>query len=350
MRAGTVFKLGFKENYIYLDVFAFSDVLEKIINIVKDIIISINDTKLNESYHIYKDYALENLANFCNENYKNILKYEFYKQASIKDEMNFPPVYNIYFFPQKEFLNVANVDDELIKSIVFPVMKVYILGYYEKNQVENLFNLHKEHFKKENFIFTLEKAYYDILGNPIVNGDEFVRYITSRQNLTKTVIIDNATRILNNKKNVFMNFVQFSDNNRILVEIFGRIIENFRKNQMLEIINQKIIYLRIYFNETYNTKDIIEYMKKKVSDSKKSMMEPLDVIGGRFYYLIRNYENEYTKTPNNLEDAALVMSYNQIYNRTEVYNYPIDPDNYDEFIKTINSFFEQSKYYCEFSE
>ena len=119
---------------------------------------------------------------------------------------------------------------------------------------------------------------------------------------------------------------------------------------MLEIINQKIIYLRIYFNETYNTKDIIEYMKKKVSDSKKSMMEPLDVIGGRFYYLIRNYENEYTKTPNNLEDAALVMSYNQIYNRTEVYNYPIDPDNYDEFIKTINSFFEQSKYYCEFSE
>jgi len=134
------------------------------------------------------------------------------------------------------------------------------------------------------------------------------------------------------------------------VEIFGRIIEDFRKNQMLEIINQKIIYLRIYFNETYNTKDIIEYMKKKVSDSKKSMMEPLDVIGYRFYYLIRNYENEYTKTPNNLEDAALVMSYNQIYNRTEVYNYPIDPDNYDEFIKTINSFFEQSKYYCEFSE
>jgi hypothetical protein len=229
-------------------------------------------------------------------------------------------------------------------------MKVYILGYYEKNGVENLFNLHKEHFSKPYFISSLISSEYDITNTSEVNGDEFVRYITSRQNLTKTIIFNNATCISDSRKNVFMNFVQFSDNNRILVEIFRRIILDFSRRQiLLEIINQKIIYLRIYFNQNNNTKDIIESMKKMVSDSKKAMMDPLDVIGGRFYYLIRNYENEYTKTPNNLEDAALTMSYNQIYNRTEVYNYPIDPDDYDEFNRNINSFFKQSGNYCEFS-
>jgi hypothetical protein len=148
-----------------------------------------------------------------------------------------------------------------------------------------------------------------------------------------------------------MNFVQFSDNNRIPVEIFKRINRDFNKRYWIniEVINQKIIYLRISFNKNYNSKDIIESMKETINKSKNNMTKPLDIIGGRFYYLIRNYENEYNKTPNGIEEAALAMTYNQIYNRTEFYNYPINPDNYDELNRIINSFFEQSGHYVEFS-
>ena len=346
IRAGTDFKLSYRENYIYLDIFAFADILEKIITIIKDIIISFDYSILMKDYFIYKDYALENLANFYNEDKNNILKYEFYKQISIKDEMNFPPVYNIYLFPQKDFLDFIDVDDSLIAHIIFPIMKVYILGYYEKNQVQNLFNIYKEFFIEEHFSFSLGSADYVTK----INGDDFVKYVISRQNLTNTMLFNNVTYTKRDRKNIFMNFVQFSDNNRIPVEIFKRIIEGFNTNRIsIEVINQKVIYLRISFNKNKNSDDMIESMKRTVSESKNAMMDSLDIIGGRFYYLIRNYENEYTKTPNNIEDAALVMTYNHIYNRTEVYNYPIDPDDYDQFNWTINSFFEQSGKYCEFS-
>ena len=353
IRAGTIFKLGYRENYIYLDILAFSDILEKIIKIIKDIIVSIDYDKLKEDYYIYKDYALENLANFYNENQNNILKYEFYKQVSIKNELNFPPVYNIFLFKQKDFLDFTDISQSYINNIIFPVMKAYILGYYEKEQVENLFNLHKEYFTQTHFSSTLIQADYNCGSGDSskLNGDEFVKYIISRQNLTKTLIINNATYIRGNRKNIFMNFVQFSDNNRIPVEIFKRINRDFntRYRINMEVINQKIIYLRISFNKNYNSKDIIESMKETINKSKNNMTKPLDIIGGRFYYLIRNYENEYNKTPNGIEEAALAMTYNQIYNRTEVYNYPIDPDNYDEFNRIINSFFEQSGHYVEFS-
>ena len=225
-------------------------------------------------------------------------------------------------------------------------MKVYILGYYEKNQVQNLFNIYKEFFIEEHFSFSLGSADYVTK----INGDDFVKYVISRQNLTNTMLFNNVTYTKRDRKNIFMNFVQFSDNNRIPVEIFKRIIEGFNTNRIsIEVINQKVIYLRISFNKNKNSDDMIESMKRTVSESKNAMMDSLDIIGGRFYYLIRNYENEYTKTPNNIEDAALVMTYNHIYNRTEVYNYPIDPDDYDQFNWTINSFFEQSGKYCEFS-
>ncbi len=352
IRAGTIFKFGFRENYIFLDVFTYSDILEKIIKIIKEIITSIEYITFEENYYLYKDYALENLANFYNENLKNILKYEFYTHISIKDNRNFPPIYNIYLFPQDDFLNSTdkNLKPSYISNIFFPIMNIYILGYYERNETKKFLNLHKNFFNTTSFSSTLREAEYDTSQPFITNGDNFIRYVTTRQNLTGTKTFNNITRIKDNKKHVFMSFAQFSDNNRIPVEIFRRIIEEAHKDKIwLEVTNQKIIYLRISFHKDNDTKVIKKILMKTVNDKKENMMKPLDIIGGRFYYLIRNLENKYTKTPDNIEDATLALTYDQIYNRTCVHDYKIDPDNYDVFNNTISSFFNQNQNYCEFS-
>lgn len=350
IRAGTIFKFGYRENYIYLDVFTYSDILEKIIKIIKEIIISIEYNTLKKNYDIYKDYAVENLLNFNNENKNNTLKYEFYTHITTGNS-NLPPIYNFYLFPQGYFLNFTEIDKNYINNIIFPLVKVFIFGYYDKNETEKLFNLHKNIFTKTHFYSTLNLAEYNPSDPSVIDGDKFTSYVTTRQkNLTETKIFNKTTCITDNKKYVFMNFVEFSDNNRIPVEIFRRIIQDFDKNgTRVEVTNQKIIYLTISFNKSEETKEIKKNLITTVNNSKKEMMEPLDVIGGRFYYLIRNLENEYTKTPNNMEDAILALTYNQIYNRTSVYDYKIDPDNYDEFINTIKLFFDNNENYCEFS-
>ena len=350
IRAGTIFRFGYNENYIYLDVFTYSDVLEKIINIIKEIIISIEYDTLNKNYDLYKDYALENLLNFNKKNIKNFLKYEFYKQVSTKNNSNLPSTYNFYQFPKKEFSNFTEINKYFIDTIIFPLAKVYIFGYCDKNEAEKLFNLHKDNFTQTHYYSTLVSADYNSSDPSVINGDNFIRYATKRYNLTEIKNFTNFTDITDNKKYVFMNFVEFSDNNRIPVEIFRRIIQDFDKSgTQLGVTNQKIIYLTISFNKTEKTEEIIKNLITIVNKNKKEMMDPLDIIGGRFYYLIRNLENEYTKTPNNMENATLSLCYNHIYNRTSVYDYKIDPDNYDEFNKNIKSFFNQNKYYCEFS-
>ena len=147
-----------------------------------------------------------------------------------------------------------------------------------------------------------------------------------------------------------MTFVQFSDYNRIAVEMFKRIIQdNNRAKYLIEILNQKNIYIRISMNKNDTTTDVINELIDMLHKKEENMTKPLDPIGNRYYYLERNLEYKYTKTPYNMENAAIDFSYNQVYNRHNAYSYKIDNNKYNQFIETIKSFFEQNKEYCEFS-
>ena len=182
-----------------------------------------------------------------------------------------------------------------------------------------------------------------------MDGKNFVTKSIFRQNLTGIKNISDFKEIKSNRKFLFMSFVQFSDYNRIPVDIFKKIIEEFNKEKIyLEVMNQKIIYLRISFDKKYEFNDVKKIMMETLRNSTYNMTEPLDVVGNRYYYLARNYENEYTKTPNDMENAAVQFSYNQLYNRTEVFNYYVNTDDFKEFIDTIKYFFEQNEIYCQF--
>ena len=348
IRAGNTVKLGYVENYLYIDLFSYSDVVEKILIIIKEIITKdVNATIIN-NYYIYKDFALENLLNIGNIDAQWVLKYEFFR--ILTEGKTFPPIYNYYNFPKKEFLDFdeTKVNSTYLCNINIPVLYLLILGYYEKNDEEKIFNFYNNNFTKSHFISTLDLAKYDISQASDITANDFVSKSLYRDNLTETKIFTNYTKL--RRKYSFMTFVQFSDYNRIAVEMFKRIIQdNNRAKYRIEILNQKNIYIRISMNKNDTTTDVINELIDMLHKKEENMTKPLDPIGNRYYYLERNLEYKYTKTPYNMENAAIDFSYNQVYNRHNAYSYKIDNNKYNQFIETIKSFFEQNKEYCEFS-
>ena len=350
VRAGNTFRLGYVENYLYVDIFSYSDLVEKILIIIKEIITKNANATIINNYHIYKDHVLENLLNFGNIDEQEVLKYEFYR--ILTEGKNFPPIYNHYNFPRNEFLDFdeTKVNSKYLCGINIPVLYLFILGYYEKTDAEKIFNFYSNNFTDTHFKSILDLAKYDISQVSDNPANDFISKSLYRYNLTETKIFTNYTKISTRRKYAFMTFVQFSDHNRIIVEMFKRIVQdNNRAKYHIDILNQKNIYLRISMGKNNITNDVINELITMLYDKEENMTKLLDPIGNRYYYLERNLENKFTNTPYNMENAAIDFSYNQVYNRHGAYPYPIDNKYYKKFIDTIKNFFDQNKEYCEFS-
>ena len=346
IRAGNSFNLGFVENYVYIDVFAYSDIIENILIIIKKILISDKTEEIFNNYYIYKDYTLEYLLKFINSDVKNVLKYEFFKYLTKSED--FPEVYNYEKFPKENFLN-ATVDDinkDYIQNINMPIIYSFILGYYEEKDARKLYQLYSQNFSDDHFISTLDIAKYTLGIKP----EKFITNLLTRNDLNDNIEIDNYRDIKTGRKYVFMKFLEFSDYNRIAVEMLRRIIQDYNKNAIkIEVINQKYIYLRISFFKHNETKEIIDNIISTVYNSAGEMTKSLDVIGNRYYYLANNLENEYTKTPSDMKNAAFTFSYNEVYNRYGVKPFIIDTDDYNNFYDNIYNVFNENKNkYCLF--
>ena len=155
--------------------------------------------------------------------------------------------------------------------------------------------------------------------------------------------------IQNNMSYSFMKVVEFSDYSRIPVEIFRRIIQEYQNaNFTVEILNQKNIYLTFNYRDNYTFDEIKERAIKILNESKNNITKNIDIFGGRFYYLLRNIENEYVQTPNDLFNAAVDLSFNQLYERDRFdTKYKFEEDDYDNFTNTIVKFFNNNPNYFQ---
>ena len=349
IRAGNTFKLGYAENYIYIDIMSFSDVIENVLNIINERIIAVNNEtiqKIQKDYEIYKDYAFEEYINFDNINVKEVLKHEYFKYISkINDE--FPPIYNYYKLKKEKSENFEEINKDYISFLKMPILYTFIMGYCEENDIKKYYNIFSQGSNNPHFTMTL------LLANlsTSLSGNEFVENSLTRNDLKENINIQNCTDLKDSKSSYsFMRFTKFSDYDRIPVEIFRRLIQENRTDFSVEIINQKSIYLRFFFPDNYTTEnikqramDIIKYIGDIIS-------QPFDIFGGRYYYLVKNLENEYTKTPNDLKSAAVDFSFNQLYQRKRDDNsHKLNPEDYKNFTDTIEQFFNNNPNYIEFS-
>ena len=343
IRAGTFFKLGYAENYLYLDIKAFSDKIEKILTIVKDKVINVNYSMITKDIEIYKDFALENFLDFSNRNIKSILKHEYSIYLTNKIE-GFPPIYNYYNMKKENFDNFK-INEKLIQGLKVPILYAFIMGYCEKEEIMKLYNIYKQDFKEAYFKFTLGSVDY----NENITVDKYINTCLLVRDSSKKSENMTYPAIQNNMSYSFMKVVEFSDYSRIPVEIFRRIIQEYQNaNFTVEILNQKNIYLTFNYRDNYTFEEIKESALKILNESKYNITKNIDIFGGRFYYLLRNIENEYVQTPNDLFNAAVDLSFNQLYERDRFdTTYKFEEDDYDNFTNTIVKFFNNNPNYFQ---
>ena len=353
IRAGNTFKLGFSENFLYIDILTFSDVVEKILKILNEIIISKKEDIINENnFGIYRDYVLEDMMNFDRVDNREIMKLEYYKGLK-RDIKEFPPVYNYYEFNKTNFINKKSPEDDFLKIINVPILYAYILGYYEKEEAENIYKIFSSTINRAIFKSALDTANYK---NFEMTPDIFVHNILSRESLDKNIINKYSKDVLNNMVYSFMNFAEYTSKNRVAVELLKRVFQHTdnprgRVMERIENVNQKNITLRFYFSKK-DYSDTSQFKQHIIDRIKKNeeyyTKEKFDLTGDYYYYIVKNMENEYTQNPYNIKEAAISYSYDQLYELISPYSYEINKNNYKSFIETIETIFNKNEFYYEF--
>ena len=219
------------------------------------------------------------------------------------------------------------------------------MGYCEKEEIMKLYNIYKQDFKEAYFKFTLGSVDY----NENITVDKYINTCLLVRDSSKKSENMTYPAIQNNMSYSFMKVVEFSDYSRIPVEIFRRIIQEYQNaNFTVEILNQKNIYLTFNYRDNYTFEEIKESALKILNESKYNITKNIDIFGGRFYYLLRNIENEYVQTPNDLFNAAVDLSFNQLYERDRFdTTYKFEEDDYDNFTNTIVKFFNNNPNYFQ---
>ena len=345
IRAGNIIKIGIGENYLYIDVFAFPDVIKNILKIIKEKVIPIRYDNIKDNYMIYRDNVLEDLLN--RDTLSNILKFDFFRYLTMGDD-NFPPYYNQYSFPKTEYKNFNKLNRKYIDSIKSPIYHIFLMGYYNKDESLELYNLYNANISLDHFKDTLDLANYtmDLSVYDFVNKTLYKPDLKGiKKNTNYTYITDNTTYI-------FKRFFHYSDLNMVPFDIFKKIIEEEEvRNISVEFFNQFDIYIKMSFpnDAIYTVESVQDELIKIMNKAKNKMMEEKDIFGGRYYYLIKNYEIQHTINNNDLQRAALDISYNQIYNRLGAETYKLNDQDYEDFTKIIEGAFRNNKDYYEFS-
>ena len=354
IRAGNMIKLDFIENFFYIDIFAYSDKIKDIMEIINKEIISKKENIIYDNLNIYKDYALNDLLNFDRVDIKEVMKYEYYKGLTKNDIIDkIPPIYNFYKFNKSNFYNFTiNETENYLSWINAPIVHGFILGYCEREDAEDIYNIFKNNYTETYFHSQLLFLYKNYKINYKIKPKRFVAKILNRNKLSKNESFDD-TKELTGEIYTFMNFAKYSYENRIVAELFKKILNhNNERKYTVDIINQKYISLRYYISKvdySYSEQFLNTTINKIENNRDYYTKEQFDVVGNYFYYIVTNLEIEFSKTPNNMKDSAIAYSYNELYELQNVSSYKIDRNNYDSFIDAIKQIMKDNTMHYDFS-
>ena len=124
------------------------------------------------------------------------------------------------------------------------------------------------------------------------------------------------------------------------------------KSVSLSTIYQNDIYLRYTFenqDNSINNMHFIDYLIDSLENN-IDMKKDVDVIGDRFYYLLRNYKKDSTIKHDTLRQSAISSSYANLY-KTSSDNSILgfNMDNYKKFVDYVRTIMKSDAPYIEFS-
>lgn len=307
IRAGSYFKVDFSENYIYIDIFCFSDIVHAILEIISSII-SDSREKIEKNYEIYRDYAISTL-NGKGRSIDNRLKIEFYKY--IYEDL---PFYNYYNLSINDFRdkNIA-----LETTLDSAIMQGYIYGYISKEESKKICDIFKD--KSSNILFqdALNKTN---LNNGEINLDNFVLKLMKKTNINNNYTNGNFSKELKGITYLYKKFSNHSYKSSVYLSIIQDIFEDVNSNITVQKMSQSSIFLKIICkNINCDKENIIDNIIKEIDDKSK-MDKKVDLIGNRFYYILKNQQNLQVDRHNTLKEGAILKSFENLYDRN------FDPD------------------------
>ena len=330
IRAGNKISVGYSQDYIFVDIFAFEDVVKNISQKVKEIIYD-KDTFVaihNNNDEILELYFQSALSDYVNARKESIDREKFFLYYSLNEN-----IYKYYDFPPNlnNLVNYQNFCNYSVPELIYNTITNYLIdgqiyGYCTKDkaiEIANLFN-ESEH-DEEKFKTTLQNAGLD---KENLTANEFRNWIfmqnTNFYNKQIKTITTNKTLL--NSKYRYIFWSDYSNVNRVKSSVFFHII-----NGLKTIDNFSLNYYFIYYNATYffmgirknssqtfpNDNSTFDHIKemilKKYSSLKSHYNSRLDVVGSRFYHLIKNTITQQYILPRDMENNAMKLLRSDLY-------------------------------------
>ena len=336
IRAGNKIDVGNEQDYIYVDVFAFSDIAKKIVVEVNNIM---NNAESFKNIHGNKkklELYIQDVIDI-NRNEKN-LKELYLLYYSLNKYL-----YKYYDFPLKDLNTTDGYENkckckynsnpsDLYETIYkYIVIDGQIYGYYSKIQAQEIVEIFKEeNNKEENFNTILSNAG---LSNLNITAETFRNWILMQKledfkNQNKTLITHEN---LNHREKYTYRYIFWSDyslSNRIKSSVFEHIIkplngfkiDNFTIN--FRFIHKNATYFFIDIKKDRNSystinDDIYEKIKNEIlnkyNEFKDHYNSRFNIVGTRFYFLVKNTIDQQYIPIRNMENNARKLLRSDLY-------------------------------------
>ena len=349
-RAGNSFHIEYKENFFLIDLFFYNDIAEKAMKIFNSIISDKDKfmTELKQNFEIYKGIAFEdyNLEKTSDLNRK---RYRFYQEITKDKEKILPPVYNHYNFPKEDFFNITYNDlneDELGLDIHL-IKYIFLFGYFNESKASNILQIFDIHNK-----FDIQRA-LDLAGYSLTNisATNFVKWTLNKSPIVESLNVTCPTR--RKEVNRFIIFTEYSLKSLCLCNMLRYILEkdsNFMNIiRYIRFYEQKYIFLFFLFRREKSDRNYSRFINNITEglSNNVAMNDTVDLIGDRFYYLLKGYKKISAVRHDNMFDSAWWITYDTLYERKQEDNNDLDftMNEYQDFIKEIGKHINnQTKY------
>ena len=310
IRAGNEIIFGKSENYLYINIFAYEDIIYDIVEQIKNITLDTNWnlTDFYSNNKIYKNEAFDDYFIF-NENHIGVIS-QYYLFSKLKNNL-----YNTFeFFPEEfgeEYYQkcIKNINKEYENLTTF-IIHGYIYGNCNETKAEIIYNL----FEIEDISLKFNELLINV-NNTETNASEFVKWATQIDTLNKSENITINKKIFNNTdiRKIIVTYIAFNES-LLDITLFESVLNKAKRNNLF-LVNEYLFnygykYYELMFNlednsmsQTYD--EIVEDEWSKRLDGCYDYNRNVDNIGNRYYYLKKNFVTSLEKEQTSLRQRAL---------------------------------------------
>ena len=353
IRAGNEISINYNQNYIFIDIFAFTDIIEKIAEKIYYIIYNEEFNQIHEKdkIQLYLELAYENFLNKT----KKVEKSQFLLYYGLNDNIYNYYDFNYEFNDFESYENICGTTSNVIKN---GYLKDYFLivgniyGYYTKEKALEIFNIFGKKDKdtqeeKINMFNTeiLDKAGYKNSNLNINNFKDWI--INENKDINKgNYKLSLSRHTLEDRIYRFIKWSDYSTIKKFKASAIKNILKKIYKNSKNEMsfIDYKGIYFKIeckqlldYYNETFFEE---QYNKtiKNFYENKDYFSKKVDAVGDKFYYLISDLIDRACIKPKDMKNSAIRFLFSNLYEKddfTDLYVKKNDLKNmeYEDLIK-----------------